>query len=298
MSYSVGNREPLRPQGELSGYTALGVLMKRSYGIHVSIFSAIVYLLLCKPVAGEVAWPSLVYSLLLFACGTVSAASGIRFGETAWLGNVASCKTDGLARSMSRSSMETMGNVAFVAAILLGMRLIVQNTVHYNSSLDVSSSETIMVVSLCFLHRSLPHLSPQTSLTGVRQSSSTFLKSHTTLYTTLSAMLIESAALYVVIGIIHVVLFSRESSFHNLILGVMAQVECIAPDLIILRVAVGRAGSLKTPPPTISADLKFAEVSRCSPSLHPKMDISSTAETSADLTVQDSNAGSNYCHPV
>ncbi|KAF8513555.1 hypothetical protein BU17DRAFT_53155 [Hysterangium stoloniferum] len=50
-------------------------------------------------------------------------------------------------------------------------------------------------------------------------------KSHTTLYATLSAMFIESAALYVVVGIIHVVLFAGESSFHNLILGVMAQVE-------------------------------------------------------------------------
>ncbi|KAF8513564.1 hypothetical protein BU17DRAFT_95255 [Hysterangium stoloniferum] len=62
---------------------------------------------------------ALVYSLLLLACGMISIASGIGFGETAWLGHAASCKTDGLAKSMRRSSMETMGNVAFVAANLL-----------------------------------------------------------------------------------------------------------------------------------------------------------------------------------
>ncbi|KAF8523728.1 hypothetical protein BU17DRAFT_43569, partial [Hysterangium stoloniferum] len=50
-------------------------------------------------------------------------------------------------------------------------------------------------------------------------------KSHTTLYATLSAMFIKSAVLYVVVGIIHVVLFARESSYHNISLGVMAQVE-------------------------------------------------------------------------
>ncbi|KAF8523731.1 hypothetical protein BU17DRAFT_43639 [Hysterangium stoloniferum] len=124
---------------------------------------------------------------------------------------------------------------------------------------------------------------------------------HTTLYATLSAMFIESAALYVVVGIIHVTLFVQESNlFHSFEqwYSEVLLLQCISPDVMILRVALGRAGSFKASPPTIGAHLKFPEVSRCSSSLHPEMDISSTAKTFTDLTVQNSNAGSHYCHPV
>ncbi|KZV95267.1 hypothetical protein EXIGLDRAFT_834420 [Exidia glandulosa HHB12029] len=65
-------------------------------------------------------------------------------------------------------------------------------------------------------------------------------------YVSVSAMLIESAALYSSIGIIFVVLHGINSPAQSLILPTLSQVQSIAPLLIIMRVAQGRAWSAET----------------------------------------------------
>ncbi|KZV91470.1 hypothetical protein EXIGLDRAFT_750135 [Exidia glandulosa HHB12029] len=65
-------------------------------------------------------------------------------------------------------------------------------------------------------------------------------------YVSVSAMLIESAALYSSIGIILVVVHGIKSPVQNLVLPTLSQVQSIAPLLIIMRVAQGRAWSAET----------------------------------------------------
>ncbi|EJD50827.1 hypothetical protein AURDEDRAFT_159970 [Auricularia subglabra TFB-10046 SS5] len=65
-------------------------------------------------------------------------------------------------------------------------------------------------------------------------------------YISISAILIESAFLYTVCGIAFLVPFGLADPSQNIILPTLAQVESIAPLLIIMRVAQGRAWSAET----------------------------------------------------
>ncbi|KAH7097197.1 hypothetical protein BKA62DRAFT_833453 [Auriculariales sp. MPI-PUGE-AT-0066] len=65
-------------------------------------------------------------------------------------------------------------------------------------------------------------------------------------YASISAMLIESAALYTISGTIFIISYALNSPVQNLILPTLAQIQSIAPLLIIMRVAQGQAWSAET----------------------------------------------------
>lgn len=65
-------------------------------------------------------------------------------------------------------------------------------------------------------------------------------------YTSLSAMLIESAFLYAVTALIFIITFAKNNPVQNLVLPVLGQVQSISPLLITLRIAQGRAWTKDT----------------------------------------------------
>ncbi|KAJ7605963.1 hypothetical protein DFH06DRAFT_1019882 [Mycena polygramma] len=65
-------------------------------------------------------------------------------------------------------------------------------------------------------------------------------------YATLTAMLVESAAIYSVNGLVFLVSYGVNSPVQNLALPLLGQTQSIAPLLIILRVAQGQAWSADT----------------------------------------------------
>ncbi|KAF8573445.1 hypothetical protein K439DRAFT_1375420 [Ramaria rubella] len=83
---------------------------------------------------------------------------------------------------------------------------------------------------------------------------------HSALYTSVAAMFVESAAMYAITGLVYIICFARNSNVQNLVLGILCQVECMAPELIILRVALGRAWSKETTNGGMSAHLSFEKV--------------------------------------
>ncbi|KII87372.1 hypothetical protein PLICRDRAFT_253041 [Plicaturopsis crispa FD-325 SS-3] len=68
-------------------------------------------------------------------------------------------------------------------------------------------------------------------------------REHSECYTSIAAMIIESAAMYSVLGIIFIVSFAVHSNISNLIFLSISHVQGIAQLLIIIRVAEGRAFS-------------------------------------------------------
>ena len=62
----------------------------------------------------------------------------------------------------------------------------------------------------------------------------------------IASMLVESAMLYAVTGLIFIITYAINSNVQNLVLPVLSQMVCISPELIILRVAMGRAVSAST----------------------------------------------------
>ncbi|KAF7290740.1 hypothetical protein MIND_01314700 [Mycena indigotica] len=69
---------------------------------------------------------------------------------------------------------------------------------------------------------------------------------HAQKYFSAAAMIIESASLYAVVGLIFIVTYARSSSVQNLVFPALGQVQGIAPMLILSRVAQGRAWSQST----------------------------------------------------
>ncbi|KAJ7107805.1 hypothetical protein C8R44DRAFT_528948, partial [Mycena epipterygia] len=65
-------------------------------------------------------------------------------------------------------------------------------------------------------------------------------------YVSITAMLIESAALYAIWGLVFLICYARNTPFQNILLPPLGQVQGIAPLLILFRVAKGRAWSPTT----------------------------------------------------
>ncbi|EJD06440.1 uncharacterized protein FOMMEDRAFT_102223 [Fomitiporia mediterranea MF3/22] len=64
---------------------------------------------------------------------------------------------------------------------------------------------------------------------------------HSRTYTSVAAMLVESAALYSITALIFIVTYARNSNVQNLVLPVLGQVQAVSPLLIMWRVARGQA---------------------------------------------------------
>lgn len=79
-----------------------------------------------------------------------------------------------------------------------------------------------------------------------RRTRAALSNSHSRTYTSIAAMLIESAALYTSVALIFIVTYARNSDIQNLVLPVLGQVQAISPLLIMWRVARGQAISRET----------------------------------------------------
>lgn len=76
-------------------------------------------------------------------------------------------------------------------------------------------------------------------------------------YVSVSAMLIESAFIYSAAGIAYLVVYGINNRGQNTILPVLAQLQTVAPLLIIMRVAQGRAWSRETGAGLAASSLRF-----------------------------------------
>ncbi|KAJ7582188.1 hypothetical protein C8J56DRAFT_1005964 [Mycena floridula] len=96
-------------------------------------------------------------------------------------------------------------------------------------------------------------------------------------YLSVSAMMIESALLYSVNGLIFLVCYAINSPVQDLALPVLGQTQSIAPLLIIFRVARGRAWSSKTAQVIEHTSIRFADNSKAQSGSHQDSSKTSTA---------------------
>ncbi|KAJ3840439.1 hypothetical protein F5878DRAFT_533689 [Lentinula raphanica] len=84
---------------------------------------------------------------------------------------------------------------------------------------------------------------------------------HTQMYTSVIAIMVESAALFTVLGIVYVIVYARKSQTSIALVQVWGDFCAISPQLIILRIAMGygwtkdTVGRLTTPTITFSSHL-------------------------------------------
>ncbi|KAG7452005.1 uncharacterized protein BT62DRAFT_275787 [Guyanagaster necrorhizus] len=125
-----------------------------------------------------------------------------------------------------------------------------------------------------------------------RQVKAIIGSSHGTHYTSIVAILVESASLYSGWALVFLITYARNSWVQNILLPPLGQIQGIAPLLIIMRVVSGRAWSKSTDFNTSSMQFTPASYQRSGPTnLVPLNHLSScshwTTETSAIPTISN-----------
>ncbi|KAI0649025.1 hypothetical protein C8Q79DRAFT_488197 [Trametes meyenii] len=105
---------------------------------------------------------------------------------------------------------------------------------------------------------------------------------HGKTYISVAAMLLESATPYAVTGLIFIITYARNSNVQNLVLPVLSQVMCINPEIIIMRVAMGRAHDRSRSRP-LSTDVELSRSARTS--------IKFATSTNSHLASKDTPSG-------
>ncbi|KAJ7625907.1 hypothetical protein FB45DRAFT_922612 [Roridomyces roridus] len=244
------------------------------YGIHIVVFAIVTYYTLLARTRARSTYMwivSLVFNMALFCMGTINLACSIKYNENAWvnerdypggpfnylveqqaipfmtLGNVASILASFLSDGLLLYRVGVLWDFAwyiivppalfFVACIILSVMTVIQlalpNVPLPQLSLAVWIVLMILPIWLTALiaGRILSHRRTMIQVLG---------PSYAETYTGVSAIVVESAVPFTVISIVLLGLFGDKNTAQNLLIPLMVQVECIAPELIILRVMLGR----------------------------------------------------------
>ncbi|KAJ7691018.1 hypothetical protein B0H17DRAFT_935478 [Mycena rosella] len=249
-------------------------LAAMGYGIHIAVFATVTYyILLSRSMSASRMWIFwLGFNTLLFAMGTINLACSIRYNENAWvndreypggpfsylieqqslpfmtLGNVASILASFLSDGLLLYRAGVLWNFVwyivvppalfFVACIILSVMVVIQlalpNVALPQLSLAVWIVLMLLPIWLTILiaGRILYHRRTMIDVLGPKYAKN---------YAGVSAIVVESAVPFTVISIILLGLFGDNNTAQNLFVSLMVQVECIAPELIILRVVLGRS---------------------------------------------------------
>ncbi|KAF7350163.1 hypothetical protein MVEN_01318800 [Mycena venus] len=249
------------------------------YGIHVAVFGTVTYYTLQMRSAGKgriwIFW--LVFSALQFAFGTINLACSIAYNENAWvndraypggpfsylieqgnlpfatLGNSASILASFLSDGMLLYRAGVLWDFTwyivvpptlfFIACIVLSVMTVIQlalpNVPFPQLSLAVWIILMLLPIWLTILiaGRILYHRQTMHDILGPEYARS---------YTGISAIVVESALPFTIISLILLGLFGDKNTAQNLFIPLLVQFECIAPEMIILRVVLGHAWTKAT----------------------------------------------------
>ncbi|KAI0362158.1 hypothetical protein OH77DRAFT_1441428 [Trametes cingulata] len=245
-----------------------------AYGIHIVIFCLTAVGLIREKKKSN--WPWLLFIFVLFGLGTANLCLNINFNELAWIDdrNYPGGPLAFLLEQQARPS-NTAGNsaaiiITFLADGLLLYRcyrvwnkwyIMVIPILMWLAATILSALTTLqaarptsslwanntLVVSVPYWSISIALSLLLTSLLIIRlmyirhKIVSSLGPQYGKDYSSIAAMILESALPYGVVSLIFIVLYGLHNTAENLFIPLLVQVECISPMLIILRVCRGRA---------------------------------------------------------
>ncbi|EPQ61278.1 hypothetical protein GLOTRDRAFT_125003 [Gloeophyllum trabeum ATCC 11539] len=265
-----------------------GYLGAMTYAVHALLFFKCAFILLDRRSSPKSNLRWLVYVSLLFVVATVQVGASIKFMQMTWIDNRNFPGGPAMYIQMVFSAwINTVSNVAYVINNFLADGLLIYRIWifwSYNYYVVIFPTLVFLASTALSIITAYEAAQPNSNLSttvafnfgvpywsisialnviitlmiagriiAVRKELKTVLQNdYTTPYDSVLATIIESAALYSVTGLVYVISYARSSSFQYIMLPILGQVMCIAPVLIILRVASGRAFS-KSTVATISA---------------------------------------------
>jgi len=300
-------------RSNLNGVILSGV----AYGI-LFVLATQAILLLLKPSRGKrIAWQLIAYICFLFTLATIGFAGNVKFNQMTYIDDR---NIPGGPNAFTAQYYNDWVNIlAFASytvmswaadALVLWRFVVVWNYKYWICVIPiliylgaVSSSIALLVAmtkpgasfwSQIVVKFSIAYWSLSISLNiiltllisgrllFVRHRIETSLGTHhAQMYSSLVALLVESAALYSVTGLIFIISYARNSPFQNLVLPALGQIQGIAPVLILLRVAQGRAWSQ----PVLNTN-RSTIVAKSTPDPIP---LSHIGFGSSDMTARDTN---------
>jgi len=253
-----------------------------AYGIHVAIFTATIYFMTRHSATGRISKTFFALTCALFTLGTITVSAKTKFYQMMWIDdrNIPGGPPSWILNHYN-NPVETLADASYITAnFLADGALIYRLYVVWNSNLFIIvvpvlgflASTAFSILTLfqaerpganLWTHTTVQFAVPYWSMTIAinatmtlaiayrllsmrRRVTSTLGAEHGGMYTSVAAMIVESAAIYSVTGLVFIICYARHSNVQNLVLPILDQVVCIAPELILLRVALGRAWTKKT----------------------------------------------------
>ncbi|KLO15962.1 hypothetical protein SCHPADRAFT_926855 [Schizopora paradoxa] len=245
--------------------------------LHLAVFSVSTYFVIKAPATGKISWTFLSLLIGFIIVGTLQVASAARFGELVWIDNRG--YTGGpIAWYHSHyndpSNILGLGTFIFgnflADGVLLYRLFVIWDRNYFVMIIPVMAylaSTALSVVAVFqaaqpnsarWSHSTvvfeLPYWALTTGLNVLitlvlafrlirmrRAVVETLGEVHAKLYTSVIAMIVESAVIYAAVGLICIITFAVGSNILNFVEPILGQILCICPELIILRVTYGRA---------------------------------------------------------
>ncbi|KAL0065744.1 hypothetical protein AAF712_007227 [Marasmius tenuissimus] len=262
------------------------------YGIHVAVFFTVTYFLLKKKMQYKLLW--LLFNGSLFAFGTISLACSIYYNENAWV-NQREYPGGPLVYLFEQQALptQTLGNTAAILASFFADGLMLQRVailydwnwwvivppgLFYIACVILSILTTIQLalpdqtnwtplslpvwIVLMILPMWLTALIAGRILYYRHELKKLMGTEAAKVYTGVAAVVIESALPFTIISIILLGLFGDNNVAQNLFVSLMVQIECIAPEMIVLRVILGHAWTSQTLKPKKGLDINDVEARR------------------------------------
>ncbi|KAJ7061280.1 hypothetical protein C8F01DRAFT_1057842 [Mycena amicta] len=252
----------------LDGFVLAGI----GYGVLLALTWQTLYSLLNRP-KGKTPWGLVAYAAMIFALATIGYGGATKINEEEFIDDRdAPGGPSGYELIAFGSPVNMMGMIAYVLlswmadGLVLWRFFIIWDSSYWYAAfpalmlLGVVASSLALIVTTYTLENSF--LVPLSFQIGTAYwSLSISLNILLTLLITGKilrlrqqikgplgslAMLVESASLYSIVGLICIITYARSSSVQNLVFPALGQVQAIAPMLILARAADGRAWSQTT----------------------------------------------------
>jgi len=258
------------------------VIAGAAYGIHLTLFIQCFQLLSQRRRDRQKNWGLLFYICILFSLGTVGFGGQIKFNEMTFIqdrdfpgGPL------GFNFGEYNAPANLMTTTAFVIlnwfadGLLIYRLYMIWNNNLYIAALPILTLIGSFTVSVLLLFQltqpgaslwtrvaisfGIPYWSISVSLNVIvtllivgrllymrRVTRQALTAEHASTYTSIMAILIESAALYSTFGLIFIVSYARNSMVQNVLLPTLGHIQAVSPLLIILRVARGTGWDRRT----------------------------------------------------
>ncbi|GBE89273.1 hypothetical protein SCP_1502810 [Sparassis crispa] len=264
-----------------------------AYGVHIVVYFACVYYLILEKKKNN--WKWLAFVTMLFVLASINICINMHFSELAWIDD-RNYPGGPLAFLMQQQALpiNTLGNSATLVSTFLAdgsllyrvhviwrrWYIVVIPTLMWLASTILSILTTVQAAqpasslwASATLNFSIAYWSMSMSLNILltillitrlfwmrRKIINTPLgKKYGKTYTGIATMLLESALPYGLVSLVFIILYGLGNTAENLFIPLASQIACIAPELVILRVSLGRAWSNETVTEANLSALRFRD---------------------------------------